>query len=73
MKPPAILWGVKTVPLALTLPSCGSFVFVDEASENCPAMDPFHGEVGHGMVRARWAQLAASVGSSPVVVARVIG
>src|SRR5712692_7882458 len=36
-------------------------------------MDPFLREVSHGVVRAWWAQLAASVGSSPVVVARVIG
>lgn len=34
-------------------------------------MDPFLREVSHGVVRARWAQLTASVGSSPVVVARV--
>ena len=57
----------------LTWLSRGSLVFVDEAAENGPALDPLPGEVGDGVVRTRRVQLAAAVGPASVVVGLVLG
>jgi hypothetical protein len=48
---------------------CGSLVFVDEAAEDGPALDPLLGEVGDGVFGPGRAELAAAMGSSSVVVA----
>ena len=52
---------------------CGPLVFVDEAAEDGPALDPLMGEVGDGVVGSRRVQLTAAVGSSSVVVGLVLG
>jgi hypothetical protein len=48
----------------------GPLVFVDEAAEHGPALDPLPGEVGDGVV---WAGRAAAMRSSSVVVGLVLG
>jgi hypothetical protein len=48
-------------------------VFVEEAAEDGPTPDPVLGEIGGGMVRPGRVQLAAAVGSSPVVAPGVLG
>src|SRR5712691_3549090 len=47
-------------------------VFVDEAAEDGPALDPLLSEVCDGVIGPGWAELAASVGSSSVVVPDVL-
>jgi hypothetical protein len=46
---------------------CGPLVFVDEATEEGPALDPLLGEVGGRVVGPRWAELEAAMGSLSVV------
>jgi hypothetical protein len=52
---------------------CGSLVFVDEAAEDGPALDPLLGQVGDGAVRPGRAELAAAMRSPSVVVRFVLG
>jgi hypothetical protein len=51
----------------------GPLVFAEEAAENGPALDPLPGEVGDRVIGPGRAELAAAMGSSPVVVGRVGG
>ena len=51
----------------------GTLVFVDEAAEDGPTLDPLPGEVGGGMAGAGRAELAAAVGSPSVVVGLILG
>jgi hypothetical protein len=52
---------------------CGSFVFVDEAAEDGPALDPFLSEVCDAVAGPGRAELAAAVRSSSVGVPGVLG
>ena len=52
---------------------CGSLVFVEEAAEDGPTLDPFLGEVGDRVVGPGRAELAAAMGTSPVAVVLVLG
>jgi hypothetical protein len=51
----------------------GAFVFVEEAAEDGLALDPLVGQVGDGVVGPGRVQLAAVVGSPPVVVPGILG
>jgi len=48
-------------------------VFVDEAAEDRSALDLLLGEAGGGFVGSGWAELAAAMGSSSVVVPGILG
>ena len=61
------------MPQAVSWASGGSLVFVEEAAEDRPALDPFLGEIGHGVVGPGWAELEPAVRSSPVVVPGTLG
>ena len=52
---------------------CGPLVFADEAAEDGPALDSFLGEVGDRVIGPGRAELAAAMGSTSVVMARVLG
>ena len=60
------LWGFRTRPLVSTCALCGSLVFVDEAAEDWPTLDPRLGEVGHRVVGPGWAKLEAAWGRRPL-------
>jgi hypothetical protein len=49
-----------------------TWVFIDEAAEDWPALDPFLGEVGGGVVGPRRVQLVAAVGPASVAVGFVL-
>ena len=50
-----------------------SLVFVDQATKNWTAFDPFAAEVGNGVSRLGWAEAAGAVRSAAVVVPNVLG
>jgi hypothetical protein len=51
----------------------GSLIFVEEAAEDGPALDPLLGEVGDGVIGPGRAEFAAAVGSLSVVVPGITG
>ena len=51
----------------------GPLVLVDEAAQDGSALDPLAGEVRDRVIGPRWAELAAAMGSSPVVMCLVPG
>jgi hypothetical protein len=61
------------VPPVLSWAFSGPLVFVDEATEDGPALDPLLGEVGDGVVWPGRAELAAAMGSSSVVMGLILG
>jgi len=65
--------GFQNLATGVGLGFYGSLVFVDEAAEDVPALDLLLGEVGDGVVGPGRAELAAAMGSPPVVVGLVPG
>ena len=61
------------MPLAVTWALGGSLVFVEEAAEDRPALDPFLGEIGYEVAGPGWLELERAVRSSPVVVPGILG
>jgi hypothetical protein len=57
--------------MGVELGLCWVFVFVDQTAQDWSAFDPFVVEVGDGVVRPWWAELATAVGSSTIVVSGV--
>jgi hypothetical protein len=51
----------------------GSLVFADEAAKDGPTLDSLLGEVGGRMVGPGWVELAAAMGTTPVVMGLVLG
>jgi hypothetical protein len=58
--------GFQNSATRLDLHLRGSLVFVEEAAEDGPALDPFLGEVGDRVVGSGRAELAAAMGASSV-------
>jgi hypothetical protein len=60
------LWGSGTRPSVLIWLLCGSLVFVDEAAEDGPTLDPLPGKVGDRVVGPGWLELEAAMGRRPL-------
>ena len=67
------LWGSRTRLLVLTWDLGDSLVLADEAAEDGPTLDPRLGEVGDRVVGPGRPELAAAMGTAPVVVSLVLG
>ena len=65
--------GFRNSVTGLGLGLCGPLVLVDETAENGSPLDPLPGEVGDGVVGPGRAELAAAMGSPPVVMGLVFG
>jgi hypothetical protein len=52
--------------IGLDLALCGSLVFVDEAAEDGPTLDPLPGKVGDRVVGPGWLELEAAMGRRPL-------
>jgi hypothetical protein len=69
--PPKQPAGFQNSVTGAELGLCCVFVFVDQTAQDWSAFDPFVVEVGDGVVRPWWAELATAVGSSTIVVSGV--
>jgi hypothetical protein len=67
-----VLWGARTWPSALTGLLGGLFVFVNLATQEGSAPDPFCCDVGDRVVGLGWLEVERAVRASSVVVPRVL-
>jgi len=61
------------VPAGVTWALSRPLVFVEEAAEHGPALNPLLGEIGYGVVGPGWLEAECAVRSSPVVEPGILG